>query len=47
VASEPLAAPLNLIPLSQDPAEIDGAEPFPVDGNRSELGAPRLSTGEG
>ena len=43
----PLATPLDLIPLSQDPAEIDCAEPFPVNGDRSELDAPRLSRGEG
>ena len=45
--SEPLATPLDLIPLNQDPTEIDCAKPFPVNSDRSELDAPWLSTGEG
>ena len=44
---EPLATPLDLIPLNQDPAEIDRAEPLTVNGDRSELDAPRLSISEG
>ena len=44
--SEPLATPLDLIPLSQDPAEIDGPEPFAVNGNGSELDTPWLGTGD-
>ena len=47
MVGEPLAAPLDLIPLSQNPAEVNCAEPFPVDGDRSELDAPWLSSGEG